>query len=349
MPCTWKLLSTHKHNEFYSLFFAMQALLRPKLLHAAAFLQAFAHRSFCVHAKTFSYRHCHTQTLWQTTSCAHRRFFAQKGFHTEMGLHIRPLHTDDFEHKRSWHSGTFTQRRSCVFYSTPYFHTQPLFHAKSRAHTCTKLKCANFVMRKLPSCFYAQNSKQRCVRTEYQNDHRATRRAIRQALPVWERAWGSGRPPPKLLLDSSYFSFDGRDLSFPFLVLQPDRSDHPSLKLTMHISGSRSSMQRPPAVQPFKLYTAFFAVYILKETSWTSPSNILLQKPKIERPNPRITEAMHLVRCTKARNMEACRKLLYIYAVANRHRNSTHSHRNTSHHLKQVRRKSLPRPDQHQF
>lgn len=150
----------------------------------SCFFRAFAHRSVCVRAKTFSYRHCHTQTLWRTTSCAHRCFFAQKGFHTEMSLHIRPLHTDDFEHKKSWHTGTFTQRRSCVFYFTPHFHSR--CSTQNLAHTHAQNKCANFVMRKLPSCFYAQISKQRCVRKEYQNDHRATRRAIRQAFPVWE-------------------------------------------------------------------------------------------------------------------------------------------------------------------
>jgi hypothetical protein len=74
--------------------------------------------------------------------------------------------------------------------------------------------------------------------------------------------------------------FDRRDLSFPFLlVLQPDRSDHPSLKLTCISRGHARPCNGHPL---FNLYTVYsiLAVYILKETSWTSPSNILLQKPK---------------------------------------------------------------------
>lgn len=96
-------------------------------------------------------------------------------------------------------------------------------------------------------------------------------------------------------------------------------------------------------------YTAFLQYIFWKKHHGQVLPTSFFRSQKIERPNPRITEAMHLVRYTKARNMEACSKLLYIYAVANRHRNSTHSHRNTSHHLKQVKRKYLPRPDQHQF
>ena len=143
--------------------------------------------------------------------------------------------------------------------------------------------------------------------------------------------------------------FDRRDLSsLPSCITA--RSQWPSIPQThMHISGSRSSMQRPPAVQPvYSIQHSLQYIFWKKHHGQVLPTSFF-RSQKIERPNPRITEAMHLVCYTKARNMEACSKLLYIYAVANRHRNSTHSHRNTSHHLKQVKRKYLPRPDQHQF
>lgn len=171
--------------SFTFFFFAMQALLHPKLLHAAAF-------SGLLHTEAFAY----VQKLFHTGIVTHRPFDAQ-----------HPAHTDTFLHRKA-----FTQRWVYTqglyiqtILSTKGLDTRELLHrdvlafsilhrifthsrcsTQNLAHTHAQNKCANFVMRKLPSCFYAQISKQRCVRKEYQNDHRATRRAIRQAFPVWE-------------------------------------------------------------------------------------------------------------------------------------------------------------------
>ena len=162
----------------------MQALLHPKLLRQLLF------PGFCTQKRLRTCKNFFIQALSHTDPLTHNILRTQMLFCTERLSHRDEFTHQAFTYRRFWaqkvltHGNFYTETFLRFLFYTAFSHSR--CSTQNLAHTHAQNKCANFVMRKLPSCFYAQISKQRCVRKEYQNDHRATRRAIRQAFPVWE-------------------------------------------------------------------------------------------------------------------------------------------------------------------
>ena len=71
--------------------------------------------------------------------------------------------------------------------------------------------------------------------------------------------------------------FDRRDLSFPFLlVLQPDRSDHPSLKLTCISRGHARPCNGHPLFNLYTVYSILCSIYSernIMDKSFQHPSS----------------------------------------------------------------------------